>query len=153
MDKMAKNEKDSIETIEHEIVMLLRRADFKKTLDGKKNSLDRSGYLLLTLLANDGPLSIRLMAERFQLNMSTISRQVHALEANGLIQRKADELDARVSLIDITEKGHAALNSSKKYRRESYVDILEGWTKEEKDLFADLLTRLNRSIEKRKKLQ
>ncbi|MED1201619.1 MarR family winged helix-turn-helix transcriptional regulator [Heyndrickxia acidicola] len=150
---MAKNEKDSIETIELEIVMLLRRADFKKTLDGNKNSLDRSGYLLLTLLANEGPLSIRVMADRFQLNMSTISRQVHALEVNGLIQRKEDELDARVSLIYISEKGQTALNASKKYRIESYENILEGWTNDEKGIFADLLTRLNRAIEKRRKLQ
>ncbi|KHD85061.1 MarR family winged helix-turn-helix transcriptional regulator [Heyndrickxia ginsengihumi] len=150
---MADYVKDTIETIEHEIVVLLRRADFKRTLDGRQKSLDRSGYLILQRLYEDGPTTTKELSKLFQLNISTVSRQIAALESKGLIAREIDEKDARVSFLSITEDGRRAFLHSKKERYESYTEILEGWTDEERDIFATLLTRLNRKIEKRRKLQ
>ncbi|MEC3196826.1 MarR family transcriptional regulator [Bacillus cereus] len=150
---MGKKEKDSIEIIEHEIVTLMRRADFKRTLDGHKDSLDRSGYLILKLLAAEGPLSIRVIAEIFHLNMSTVSRQVRTLESGGLVNRKPEKSDARVSMISMTDDGKNKLETSSKYRCESYMEVLADWSEDEKNIFASLLTRLNRAIEKRRKLQ
>ncbi|MDR2995158.1 MAG: MarR family transcriptional regulator, partial [Bacillus cereus] len=110
-------------------------------------------YLILKLLAAEGPLSIRVIAEIFHLNMSTVSRQVRTLESGGLVNRKPEEFDARVSIISITDVGKNKLESSSKYRWESYMEALADWSEDEKNIFASLLTRLNRAIEKRRKLQ
>jgi DNA-binding MarR family transcriptional regulator len=150
---MGKFEKDAIETIEHEVVTLLRRADFKRTLDGNKNSLDRSGYLILHILLNEGPKTIRSLSDLFQLNISTVSRQIQALESKGHIIRDTDLNDGRVNLISISEFGKTSFLLAKKDRRNNYADILSDWNQDEKEIFAHLLTKLNRKIEQRNKLR
>jgi len=150
---MGKFEKDAIDMIDIEVVTLLRRADFKRTLDGEKNSLDRSGYLILHTLNKEGPKTIRTLSDIFQLNISTMSRQIHALESKGHIERNTDVHDARVNLISISESGKDALLKLREQRRTSYEELLSDWKEEEKEIFAELITRLNRKIEKTRRLQ
>ncbi|MFD0048978.1 MarR family winged helix-turn-helix transcriptional regulator [Actinomycetes bacterium NPDC127524] len=153
VNKRSNTGKESLEVIEHEIAMLLRRADFKRTLDGKKDSLDRSGYILLDGLMQNGPASFRALSLLLQLDISTVSRQVAPLENKGFVIRGKDEKDARISTLSITESGKDALLAAKHDRKEAYQEILFEWTSEEKDIFAELLTRLNRKIADRKKLE
>lgn len=151
--EIKENDKETIETIEHEIIVLMRRADFKRTLDGKSNSLDRSGYLLLDGLLKHGPTSFRALSALLQLDISTVSRQINTLEKKEYVERVADKLDRRVSMLSLTEKGRDALLSAKKDRKMAYSDMLSDWTTEEKEIFADLLSRLNHKIEQRRKLR
>ena len=60
---------------------LLRRPGFQ---------LDRSAYLILTRLELDAPLSLRELSEAFQLDISTINRQVGAMLKQGLVDRVPD---------------------------------------------------------------
>lgn len=142
-----------LEQIEHEIVVLLRRADFKKTLDGEKISLDRSAYLLLKKLRNEGSLAIADIAQSFQLDLSTVSRQVAALEKKGFVRRFSDAKDARVSIMEITEAGAQNLETVLKQRLLSYSEGLADWTEDEIQVFAKLLSRLNRTMEQRRRLE
>ncbi|RNB84665.1 MarR family transcriptional regulator [Brevibacillus fluminis] len=141
----------SIEQIEHEVTVLMRRADYKRTLDGSKNGIERSAYLLVKQLCANGPLSIGNIAELSGLDISTISRQVAAMENKGLISRLPDEKDSRISLVQATEEGKAALLRAKKHRMEAYTELLEDWTEEDTVHLSVLLARLNRAIEERKK--
>lgn len=145
--------KNHLKQIEHEVIMLLRRADFKRTLDGNLTSLERSAYLLLKKLREEGPSAIGAVAEAFQLDVSTVSRQVSALEAKGLIRRYPDPKDARVNLIEMTSAGAQALDDALTKRLASYEDMLSDWTEDELHVFSTLLSRLNRAIERRKMLE
>ncbi|WP_100486706.1 MarR family winged helix-turn-helix transcriptional regulator [Sporolactobacillus pectinivorans] len=142
----------ALEQIEHEVVMLLRRADFKKTLDGDENSLFRSGYLILNLLLKKSPLAAYELADHFQLDVSTISRQVKTLENKRLVERKIGEHDGRVNQIFITEAGRQSVISLKKERLMVYADLLADWSGVEKASFAEHLAKLNRKIESRHRL-
>jgi DNA-binding MarR family transcriptional regulator len=73
------------------------------------------------------------------------------LQTKGFIERYVDERDGRVSLLFITEKGKESLLSAKQDRRNAYLKILSDLTIEETEIFAELLTRLNRKIEQRNK--
>lgn len=141
-----------IEVIEREVVMLLRRADFKKTLDGKKNSLYRSGYLILKALLQNNPMTVGELTDLFQLDMSTMSRQIKALESKGLVERKMGAHDARINHIFITDSGREAVIRLKQQRLGSYREILDDWSNDEIEIFARLLTRLNRKIERKRRL-
>ncbi|ANS73333.1 hypothetical protein AWM70_00990 [Paenibacillus yonginensis] len=136
-----------VEEIEHEVIAMMRRADFKRTLDGSETSMDRSAYLLLKWLEKDGPAAIGAIAEAFQLDHSTISRQIAALEGKGWVQRTPSPEDARSSVIGVTESGAAAVALARDKRAAAYDRLLEDWTEEELETFSGLLTRLNRSID------
>ncbi len=143
---------NDLEQIEQEVVTLLRRADFKRTLDGSQGSMDRSAYLILKKLKEKGHPSIGDVADFFQLNYSTASRQVAALESHGLIRRFTERNDARVSLIEMTSVGAELLAEVHTKRLKEYEEILMEWTEEEMCVFAQLLSRLNRTLEKRRRL-
>jgi DNA-binding MarR family transcriptional regulator len=115
--------------------------------------MDRSSYLLLGLLEKEGPLTVGEISELFKLDNSTVSRQISTLHKKELATRYSDKEDARISMVEITEKGRQELQSAKQYRLEAYTELLEDWTEDELQVFSRLLTRLNRSIEKRKKLR
>src|SRR5690242_1267084 len=95
-------EVEAIDLVEHELTRLLRRAESARTRHPAALRLDRSAYLLLGELEWRGPRGIAALAQSFQLDVSTASRQVAALEAKGLVERRADPADGRVCLLEIT---------------------------------------------------
>lgn len=150
---MADQAREALRQIEYEVVNLMRRADFKKTLDGEASSLPRSCYLILCQLLEKNPQSIQQLAECFQLDVSTMSRQVKALETRVLVSRQTGKDDGRVSLISITDKGKESVSKLRGQRVRLYGELLADWSGREQALFAELLARLNRKIEGRRKLK
>src|SRR3954453_23852382 len=75
---------------------LLRRPGFQ---------LDRSAYLILSRLEIDSPLSLRELSEAFQLDISTINRQVGAMLKQGLVERVPDPDGGIARKIQASAKG------------------------------------------------
>jgi DNA-binding MarR family transcriptional regulator len=129
--------------------LFLRRADrFYADLrlgpDGL--DLDRSAYLLLGRIVAAGPTRLSALAEGMCLDLSTISRQVHALEVAGLVGRTTESADRRASLIAATERGHAIYDRNRTVWLAAMRDLLADWTDAERNEFAHLLTRFNDTI-------
>ncbi|SHE87008.1 DNA-binding transcriptional regulator, MarR family [Seinonella peptonophila] len=143
---------ENLNQIDHEIVMLMLRADFKKALDRNKESLERSSYLILKELMESRVRGLSELAEHFQLDLSTISRQIRILEKNNYIRRFVHPQDARIKLIEITKNGIEVLQKTQKKRLKAYHELTHDWTSEEVTMFAQLLTRLNRAMEKRRQI-
>lgn len=101
--------------------------------------------LLLRLVAADGPVRASALAVSVQSDLSTVSRHVAALVADGLIERRADPVDGRACLLAVTENGRAALSERDHMRRKFYSEVLRGWDEGELDEFARLLARFAHS--------
>lgn len=142
---------DSVGAVEREVSLLLRLAESARK---DAEMLDRSAYLLLGELEARGPLGIAVLAQTFQVDLSTASRQAAALEAKGLVQRLHDPDDARVSLLQITPLGRTRFWATRDARHAIYSDILGDWTEEDRRQLAAHLARLNESIvQRRQRLQ
>jgi DNA-binding MarR family transcriptional regulator len=142
-------DEDSIELIEHEVAWLLRRVEAARKGSGQ---MDQASYLLLGALASRGALSISALAGLFQLDISTLSRQTSALEANGWVKRVTSPEDGRVRALEITRSGRAQLRASRAVRYKLYTQLLDGWTEEERRAFGSYLARFNQAIRERRKL-
>lgn len=140
-------ENKDIEVIEHEIAIFLRMAE---SVHKGKGTLDRSAYLLLSEIAQRGPLGMNVLAQTFQLDISTISRQVAALEASGFVERFADPADARVSLLQISALGQANFQETHKIRYTMFSELLEGWSEEDRHQFGIYLARFNQAVRRRR---
>lgn len=68
-----------------------------------------SQYSALFALERHGPFRLGELARREQIGKSTVTRLVAALESKGLVERSVDDLDARSSIIGITESGRTLL--------------------------------------------
>ncbi|PFG03561.1 MarR family transcriptional regulator [Bacillus sp. es.034] len=137
------SKENAVERIEYELTSLIRKAVFRDQSERKIGILERSAYLLMRQLDEQGPSRLKELAEAFLLDISTLSRQAAALESKGLIQRFSDPKDGRVSLFDLTEMGKEKLALDSRMRLEWYVGLLEGWSGEEKKMFGELLVRMN----------
>ena len=116
-------------------------------------TLDRSAYLLLDELATRGAVGIAALAETFQVDLSTASRQAAALEAKGLVQRRPDPGDARVSLLEATALGGRQFQAAHNAYLALFADLLEDWSKEDCQRFGAYLARLNQAIVRRRRRQ
>lgn len=136
---------DSLQTIEHEIALLVRLTTAYKPRLG---DLDRSEYLLLSELEKNSPLALNILAEKLQLNLSTASRQVATLESKHFIQRFPDPHNGRISLLEITAEGKEVLNKVQRARYSVYEKVLQDWSVEELKTLEANLTRLNLDFKK-----
>ncbi|MBF6195526.1 MarR family winged helix-turn-helix transcriptional regulator [Nocardia implantans] len=117
---------------------LLRRPGFQ---------LDRSAYLILTRLELDHPLSLRELSEAFQLDVSTINRQVGAMRKQGLVERVPDPDGGIARKIRASAKGLELLAADRKQSRQGIGAVVAEWTEADIDLFSRLIARFNQSVE------
>lgn len=109
--------------------------------------LDRSAYVLLASLVAQQPSRIGELAELLSLDVSTVSRQVHALEEAGLARREPLPADRRGSLLVATEAGAVAVAAQRHARRELFAQLLADTPDEELETVARLLHRLADRLE------
>ena len=140
-------ENKSVEAVEHEISIFLRMVE---SVHKETGTLDRSAYLLLGEIAQKGPLGMNVLAQTLQLDISTISRQVAALESSGLVERFSNPVDARVSLLQISALGQTKFQETHKIRYTLFSELLENWPEEDRRQFGIYLERFNQAVRRRR---
>jgi DNA-binding MarR family transcriptional regulator len=135
----------SLEMIELELAILIRRTTAISN-NKKFGNLDRSAYLILRRIKARGAVGVKLLAEEFQLDISTISRQATALEHKGYLYRIPDPLDGRAYSLELTELGSKELSDYRQSRLKRIAELTNDWSDEERELFGKLLEKFNRSF-------
>lgn len=136
---------DALDRIERELTLLVRRA-MKVRVDVPGHdgqSLDRSSYAILARLHHCGPSRLTALAHAFDLDVSTVSRQVQALGQAGLVERATDPGDRRAALLTLTEAGRDVVDASRARRHQRLVAVVDRWPSEDRDVFARLLEQFN----------
>lgn len=134
--------KNAIHTIEAELGIFIRRF-IAATTNKKVGNLDRAAYLLLHQISTHGSAGVKALAEEFQLDMSTISRQTAALEQKGYLYRIPDPQDGRAYSMQLTDAGTAELALSKEARLAYLTKHLQDWTEVDQQRFGELLNKFN----------
>jgi DNA-binding MarR family transcriptional regulator len=132
----------SLEMIDLELAVLLRR--LASITSKKLGNMDRSAYLLLHQIISNGPARVKTLANEFQLDISTVSRQVSALENKGYVYRIPDPSDGRAYSLQITELGKKEFNEYQHFRFTKLEEILKNWSNEDCEQFGQLLRKYNR---------
>lgn len=135
----------SLETIELELAILVRHITSIAS-QRKNGNLDRSAYLLLHQISAHGSAGVKALADEFRLDISTVSRQVAALEQKGYVYRTPDPSDGRACSFQITELGAKELVEYKQARLARVKEKLKEWPDEECKRFGELLRKFNRTF-------
>jgi DNA-binding MarR family transcriptional regulator len=138
-----------LDTIETQVAMLMRLGEATRRATELKphRALDRSAYVILRLLQAAGPLNVSALADRLNLDGSTVTRQVTALEKDGLVQRTPDPTDGRGTVIAPTGSGLAQVDAVRKARREVYDVVLGDWSADDRAQLAAVLERLTGTLD------
>ena len=107
-----------------------------------------SQHSALFSLDRHGPFSLGELARREQISKSTVTRLVANLAAKGLIERSADDLDARSNIVAITPHGRAVLAAVAEGSNDYLRERLAALAPEERARLLDALSALAQLAER-----
>ncbi|WP_433302326.1 MarR family winged helix-turn-helix transcriptional regulator [Actinoplanes sp. CA-030573] len=135
-------------TIETQVAMLMRLGEATRRSTGVQphRALDRAAYVILRQLQQDGPLNVSVLAAALNLDGSTVTRQVTALQKDALIERRADPRDGRGTVVAATPLGLEQVEAVRRARRVLYGTVLQKYSDAEKRELAEALERFNAAL-------
>jgi DNA-binding MarR family transcriptional regulator len=138
------------EAVETEVAFLLRWAEAtRRAMPGQAlRALDRAAYIILRQLDRHGDTNVGALATLLGLDGSTVTRQVSAMERDGLVHRKRDPSDGRGTLIAAAAAGRARLRRVRQARADLYRSVLAAWSAADRTTLATLLHRLNEDLDR-----
>ncbi|MCW2607863.1 MAG: hypothetical protein JWO60_2556 [Frankiales bacterium] len=108
--------------------------------------LELATAAVLGTVGDAGPLRLSELADRLGLDVSTVSRQVPALERAGWVVRDPDPCDRRAQLLRLSPEGHDALAARRRAHAAVLRDVLGSWNDAQVQALADDLARLNTDL-------
>jgi DNA-binding MarR family transcriptional regulator len=108
---------------------------------------DKSVIMLLVQLMTHGPLRASDLADRACLDLSTVSRHLAALEAEGYVVRTPDPDDGRAHLLAATKDGQRLVREAREKRLAMLADALHDWSDAERSELIRLTRKLADSLE------
>jgi len=132
-----------VASVADSVIDLLRtvRRSKARLLAAASDDVDSATQILLRTVAVEGPMRSSALAASVQSDLSTVSRQVTALVTRGLLERRADPVDGRASLLVVTDAGQAVIAEHVHARTAFFEQVLSGWSPEEMGQFVHLLER------------
>ncbi|HTB70976.1 MAG TPA: MarR family transcriptional regulator [Solirubrobacteraceae bacterium] len=119
-----------------------------RRLRAERHRFSLSQASVLGRLDRTGPSSIGDLAVAERVRPQSMTQIVDDLEADGLIERRADPSDGRRTLVELTDRGLQTLNEDRR-EREGWLarTIAEDLTPREQRLLAEVLPLLERLAE------
>jgi DNA-binding MarR family transcriptional regulator len=141
----AENQPDGYSRVEHELAILLRRAQANSgdLASEVHPDLQASAYALLARLHDLGDARAADLRDYFGIDKGALSRQLKLLEDLQLITRQADAEDHRCHRLSLTAAGQRQLVEARAARHRLIRRELSGWASADVETFGDLLGRFN----------
>ena len=135
--------------LEREVGVMVRR--IRRVIADRARAvhvdLAPSSYLMLTYVAENGPMRASEIAEQFDIDKGAISRQVTHLTELGLLARVTDPGDGRAMLVSVSDEGRTRLTDVAQHRRKWLDERLGDWADEDLTGFVAALGRYNRALD------
>jgi DNA-binding MarR family transcriptional regulator len=100
---------------------------------------------LWQLWRQDG-LTQSQMVERMCVQPPTVSKMLDRLEKAGLVERRADSEDIRISRVYLTEQGHRSQRAVRDIWTSIELRLIEGLTLEERIVLRRLLLQVHENV-------
>ena len=115
-------EDSTADEIGSQLVRLVRLIERKQARYHAEHpdAVERATYLLLVHLVKDGPRRAGALADAVHSDPSTVSRQVAHLVRLGLVERTADPVDGRATLLAATAEGRRVFEENRQLRHRAH---------------------------------
>ena len=146
-NRTGRDQRDSVEGLDFELTLLSRYELLPGNDRVGRGLLDRSAFLVLSRLEVQQPMSLRELAEAFNLDVSTINRQTAALLRQGLVERIPDPAGGIARKLRPTPDGLARLSQDRAYFQGRLAEVIADWAEDDRRTFLRLLRRFNIDVE------
>lgn len=97
-------------------------------------------------MAGDAPLTQRDLAERLDLEKSTVSRLLAGLEGRGLVSRRRNPMNRRFYQLTLTDRGRSVTSRLVASMHTHHARLLDAMTQAERDALATGVAALLRAM-------
>ena len=136
---------ESLRHLEREVGVMIRR--IRRVIGDRARAvhedLQPASYLMLSWLADEGPVRASSMVDHFGIDKGAVSRQLQHLVELGLVEKTPDPDDGRATLVAASEDAIRRLEDVAAHRRKWLDERLGDWTGEELEEFVAGLERYN----------
>jgi len=108
--------------------------------------VDPAHFQVLRYLSAAGPLRLRDLAAGTNMTPSNASKIVSELVKGGLVSRQVPDHDRRVTMLEATSEGRAAVRQLDRVGREMLAENMAGWSEEDVATLTRLLSRLSQDV-------
>ena len=141
-----------IDEIERAVAALLRslggRAGVAQVAERSGSDLPAASIVLLEHLEAAGVQRVSRIAKYQKIGVPALTPRIKDLEAAGVIRRDVDPVDARASLISLTDSGRATLARIREARCGILAEALQDMNPQDMATAADALTRIATAVER-----
>jgi DNA-binding MarR family transcriptional regulator len=109
-------------------------------------SLSETNLGALRLVQRHGPVAVSEVARRLEVDLSNASRQLRALEDQGLVTRRVDPADRRVARVVVTAAGRRVLDRVRAVALNDYAVALDDWSARDRQQLGALLDRFRMAL-------
>lgn len=108
--------------------------------------LSSAAQRLLHQVVEHGPVRLAHLARRTGTDPGIVTRQVDAIESEGLVERRPDPTDRRALLLHMTPKGRRTAARLRRVQDEIFAQQLADWSAVELETAAGAMERLSRDL-------
>src|SRR6478609_8171947 len=107
----APRDADALDRLESEMLAFVMRVENAARQSSMYERMERAAYRIARLLDAQGPSTVVEISRALELDPSTVTRQVAAMEARQQALRRVHPADRRAWQIDLTSAGRAEMAS------------------------------------------
>jgi len=135
---------DSLQNIFYQVIRLHHQRSHM--LLDKVGVYPGQPFLLFALYHSNGQ-SQKDLANKLNIKASTITIMVKRMEKGGLVERRQDLEDQRISRVYITEKGMEVCKEVEEIRKVIEAESFSNFTEEEQTILSKLLMKMRDNLE------
>lgn len=140
MDKLT--QKSKANAIAELTCRLARSCNRKETSFAALFQLTPTELRCLRMFSKKSTVSIREMIDELEISAGRVTHILTSLESKNYIKRRADELDKRNHLVDITPESRKFINQLTKKHIELHQNILNDLSDENKEIVHHVMSEL-----------
>src|SRR5699024_7101506 len=103
---------------------------------------------MLLILSNQDGQSQKDLADKLNLAPATITVMLNRMEKAGLVERRQDPEDLRISRVYLTDKGRDLSNKSNQVMKKVEKETFGNFTREEKIMLRRLFLQMKENLQK-----
>lgn len=105
--------------------------------EDRKTGLSAPRLSALSVLVFGGPMNVSALAKAEHVRLPSMSRLVKDMEREGLVKRRPDPADSRVSVLSATAKGNRVMKTGRGLRLTRLAQDLSGLARADRDTLAE----------------
>jgi DNA-binding MarR family transcriptional regulator len=146
MSKLERSPEEAVAMVERALTVV-RRSQARRALHRQASGDDAPAAEAATFQVLDAieaaagrDMTVRAVADALGVDQPRASRLVARAVAAGWVERGADPDDGRRSVLTLTSRGRRVLAEVHRTRRQAVASALAGWSSDDRDTLARLLT-------------